>query len=126
MAVMWFQVSNLVDRKKDTCINKTTNIEKWRASSNCFTPRWINSLLSFYKRMTTTKIYNNLNKKLKGINKSSIKLDQYLNLRLIFKNVFSKEFHQASIPKLDTSSLLKLLNLQVPNPSWKGEEILFI
>jgi hypothetical protein len=56
--------------------------------------------------MTTTKIYNNMNKKLKGINKPSIKVDQYLNIPLIFKNGFSKEFHQASIPKLDTSSLL--------------------
>ena len=107
MVVMCFQICNLVDRKKeDTGINKTTNIEKGRASSNCFTPRWINSLLSFYKRMTTTRISDNMINHFKNTSKPNIKVDQYLNLPLIFKNGFSKEFHQASIPNIDTSSLL--------------------
>jgi hypothetical protein len=55
--------------------------------------------------MTTRIIYNNMNYKLKSIDKPYIKVDQYLNLPLIFKNGSTKELHQASIPKLDTSSL---------------------
>jgi hypothetical protein len=100
MAVMYLQICNLVDRRKENkCINKTANKAKGGTSSNCFIPRLINLLLSLYKRTTTRRIYNNMNIKLKSINKPYVKVDQYLNLQLIFKSDSRKELHQASIPK---------------------------
>jgi hypothetical protein len=116
MAEMCFQICNLIDRiKENKCKNKTANKEKGRASSHHFTPRWMNSLLSLYKRITTWKT-------IEEHKKPYNKVDQYINLPLIFKFDTQGSPMPSSYPSSNLQTLLSLHNPPISKFQMKWRE----